>query len=78
MQTGRGVIVAWNEMVSTQVDARIGQFSVAFKLKRQRDDLEIVMVSIFGPPNARRRGDLWGGTNGDGCSLSRISHADGG
>ena len=55
----RGVTVTWNETVFTNVDARMGQFSVAVKLKRQSDDLEIVVVSIYGPTNAKRRGDLW-------------------
>ena len=40
----RAVIVAWNKMVLTTVDARMGQFSVAIKLKRQSDDFEIVVV----------------------------------
>ena len=34
----RRVVVAWNETVFTKVDARIGQFSMTIKLKRQSND----------------------------------------
>ena len=33
---------------------------MAVKLIRQIDDLEVVMVMIYGPANVRRRAKLWG------------------
>ena len=53
----RRVIVTWNKTVFTKVDARMRQFSVAVELKRQSDDLEIVMILIYGPTNPRKRVD---------------------
>ena len=55
-RSGR-VIVAWNETLFTKVNAKMRQFSVAVELKRQSDDLEIVMIVIYGPTNPRKRVD---------------------
>ena len=55
-----GVVVAWNEMLFTKVDSRMGQFSMAVKLKRHSDELQVVVVSIYGPALVRRRAKLWG------------------
>ena len=55
-----GLVVAWNETLFTKVYTRMGQFSVAVKLKRQSNDLEVVVVLINVPTNARRRPELWG------------------
>ena len=55
-----GVVIAWNEMVSTKVASRMGQFSVAVKLQRNSDDLEMIVLSINDPTYVRRRTELWG------------------
>ena len=54
-----GVVVAWNKMVFTKVASKMGQFSVAVKLKRHNDDLEMVGVLIYGLVNVKRRTELW-------------------
>ena len=51
-------MVAWNETVCTKVDSKTGQFSVAVKLKRHSNKLEVVVVSVYGPTNIRRA-ELW-------------------
>ena len=48
-----GIVVTWNETVLTEVDTRMG-----VKLTRQSDDFDVVMVSIYGPANAKRRAEL--------------------
>ena len=59
----RGVVIAWSETVFTKVSYRMGQFSVAIKVKRHSNDLEVVVVSIYGPTNVKRA-ELWGVTRG--------------
>ena len=53
-----GVVTAWNDMVFSKVDSRMGQFSAAVKLKRHSNNLEVVMVSIYGPANFTQT-ELW-------------------
>ena len=55
-----GVVVAWNKTVFTKVDSKTGKFLVAVKIKRQSDELEVVVISVYGPTNVRRRAELWG------------------
>ena len=52
-------MVAWNETVFTEIDSKMGQFSVAVELKRHSVELEVVVVTVFGPTNVRRA-ELWG------------------
>ena len=54
-----GVVIAWNEVVFSRVDAWTDQFSAVAKLKWQTDDLEIVVVSAYGPVNPTNRKHLW-------------------
>ena len=53
-------MVTWNESAFTKVDSRMGQFSKAVKLKRHSNELEEVVISVYGPTNVRRRTELWG------------------
>ena len=46
-------------MVFAKVASGMWQFSVVVKLKRDSDDLEMVVVSIYGPKYAKRS-ELWG------------------
>ena len=55
-----GVVVAWNKILFTKVASRMGQFLVAVKLTRHSNDLEMIVVSIYGPTNVRRKTELWG------------------
>ena len=34
---------------------------MAVKLKRHRDEVEVVVISVYGPKNVRRRAELWEG-----------------
>ena len=44
----RGLVVAWNETMFSK-DLWKGRFVVTVKLKRHRDDLAWVLVSVYGP-----------------------------
>ena len=52
------VVTVWNKTVFTKVDFRMGPFLVAIKLKRHNDKLEVVVISVYGPTNVRRRAKL--------------------
>ena len=69
-----GMVVAWNEIMFTRVDAWTGQFSVGVKLTQQTYAFEMVVVSAYGPVNAIEEGSMEGaGRNGS--HFPRVSDA---
>ena len=70
-----GVVVAWNEMMFAKVTSWMGQFSMTVKLKRHSDNLEMVVVSIYGS-KCQEEDRVMGGTRRSGCIFSRVTHAD--
>ena len=52
-------MVAWNETVFSKMGPKVGQFLAAIILKRQSDDFEVVIISVYGLTKATRRNELW-------------------